>query len=217
MVIALTIWMVVRAAAGESGMPWDAPNGNPSINLCTAGVIDSSASPRPSRPGRVSGGRLSYPELGKPWEPPSTDNRVPFGTLAATQVALDQANFGNSGSSWVSSVLVSDLVSGDGFASPKVASEVVLKCVLGKFYADNVVTSKQLSSKAHTVDGHTGWLIEAQLSFDIPGLRAKGERVLMLVVQVKPDQFGLFYASVPDTSPDRLPEARKVMAALTVD
>jgi hypothetical protein len=218
LVVALIIWAVVRGLPTITGgqNPLD-PQGNPSVNFCTAGGTSSSATPIPDKPGRVTGGHLSYPELGSPWEGPTLDNRVPFGTLAAMQVAVDQDDYDGNGNRWVSSVLVSDLVSGDGFADAKSAADVVIKCVLGKYYSDTVVTATQLSAKAHTVDGHSGWLIESQLSFNVPGLKAKGERVLLLVVQVAADQYGLFYASVPDTSPDRLPEARQVMDELTVE
>lgn len=214
--VGLVIWLAVRVVSSEDGrMPWE-PAANPSQNICTAGVISHSASPEPKVAGRVSGGHLSYPLQGAPWDKPEADNRVPFGTIAMVQSAIDQRNWDGKGTDWVSSLLVSDLVSGDGFANSKSAAEVVLKCVLGTYYSDTPVTSKVISAAKHSVDGHDGWLIETQLSFDVAGLDAKGERVLLLVVQVETDQFGLFYASVPDTSPDRLPEARKAMAKLEV-
>ncbi len=218
LVVALIIWAVVQFLPNLTGggNPWQ-PGGNPSQNFCTAGGTSYSATPFPDRPGRVSAGHLSFPTMGDPWRDPGADNRVPFGTLAVMQSALDQDNYDGKGGVWVSSVLVSDLVSGDGFADTQSAANVVLKCVLGRYYSNTVVTRNDLSSAAYKVDGHPGWLIESQLSFDVPGLRAKGERVLLLVVSVAPDQYGLFYASVPDTSPDRLPEARDAMKNLTVD
>lgn len=217
LVVAVIIWAVIRVlpTLNADGNPWT-PGGNASANFCTAGVNTSTASPQPQAPGRVSAGHLSFPELGDPWQQPTPDNRVPFGTIAMMQTAPDQSDYDGKGNDWVSSILVSDLVSGDGFADARSASTVVLACVLGKYYADNVVHQQQISAGAHTVDGHAGWMIETQLSYDIPGLRAKGERVLLLVVQVKPDQYGLFYASVPDTSSDRLPDARKALSELKV-
>jgi len=221
LVVALIIWAVIGGLPKLTGQdnPWDQPGSDPVENFCTAGVTSSSATPVPDKPGRISAGHLSFPTMGSPWRGAELDNRVPFGTIAMMQSALDQADYDGQGvgNDWVSSVLVSDLVSGDGFADAKSASDVVLKCVLGKYYANTVVTQKQLSSKAHQVDGHAGWLIETQLSFSVPNLKATGERVLLLVVQVEPDQYGLFYASVPDTSPDRLPEARDALANLRVD
>jgi hypothetical protein len=218
LVLALIVWGITQALPNLVGgnNPWQ-PNGNPSQNFCTAGGVAVSPTPVPDKPGRVSAGHLSYPTLAAPWDDPTADNRVPFGTMAQMQAAIDQDNYNGKGGVWVSSVLVSDLVSGDGFGGPESAASMVMKCVLGKYYSDTVVTRNDLSSAAHKVDGHPGWLIESQLGFNVPGLQAKGERVLLLVVQVEADQYGLFYASVPDTSPDRLPEAREAMAKLTVD
>lgn len=217
-VIALVIWAVVRFLPSLTGgdSPWDQPAGNPTQNFCTAGASSNSPTPLPEVPGRVSAGHLSFPTMGSPWDSPEVDNRVPFGTIAMMQAATDQADFNGKGQNWVSSILVADLVSGDGFADTQSAAGMVLKCVLGKYYSDTVVTDKQVSAKSHPVQGHPGWLIETQLSFNVPGLNATGERVLLLVVQVGTDQYGLFYASVPNTSPDRLPDARQALANLEV-
>jgi hypothetical protein len=133
------------------------------------------------------------------------------------QIVTVQEDFdGTSGHDWVASVLVSDLHVGDGFASTRIAAETVLKCVLGIYYSDTTVTQDPISSSAHEVDGHKGWLIETQLGFDIPGLETKGERVLLLVVQTGTDDYALFYASIPDTRTDLIPDARQAMAGLKV-
>ena len=73
------------------------------------------------------------------------------------------------------------------------------------------------SSKALDVDGHSGWLIESELSFSIPGLNATSETVLLAVVQISGSKYSLFYASVPNTSADRLPEVRAALADLRVE
>jgi hypothetical protein len=214
------IWLVVRFLPGQLGAddPWGAPGGHASASLCTAGVQNSTAKARTTVDGRLTAGNLSFPLLGDPWQAPEGDNRVPFGTYAVMQEALDQADYdGTGGHNWVSSVLLSDLISGDGFANSQTAAETVMKCVLGLYYDDYQVERNDISAKAHSVDGHDGWLIESQLSFDIPGLKAKGERVLLLVVQTDTDSFGLFYASVPDTQPDRLVDARRALSELRVE
>lgn len=216
-VVALVIWAVVRFVPGLTGKDDPlAPAGGASASVCTAGVSSNTVAPQPGQAGWVTAGHLAFRELGSPWESPEYDNRVPFGTLAMMQTALDQENYDGNGNSWVSSMLVSDLVSGDGFADSQTAARTVLACVLGIYYADNIVTQHQVSAAAHAVDGHDGWLIETELSFNVTGLKAKGERVLLLVVQVSKDQFGLFYASVPDTSSARLPEVRRTLADLRV-
>jgi hypothetical protein len=216
-VVGLVVWAVIRVIPVLTGVDPLAPDGSASANFCAAGASQISASARPEKAGWVTSGHLSFPELGAPWLSPEVDNRVPFGIYGIEQTATDQSNYDGNGHSWVSSVMVADLASGDGFASSKIAAEVALKCVLGKYYSDTAVTKNEISAGAHSVDGHTGWLIEAQLSFEVSGLKAKGERAILLVVQVKADQYGMFYASVPDTSPDRLPEARQTLAALKVE
>lgn len=193
------------------------PGGTSTPDVCPPSSATTPPTPATTDPDRVSGGSLSFPRLGSPWEEPTYDNRVAFGSLAMMQSALDQNNYDGAGHSWVSSILVSDLYVGDGFASTQTGAETVLKCVLGTYYSDTQVTESRVSGKTHQVDGHDGWLIETQLSFSIPNLKATGERVLLLVVQTDAEEYGLFYASVPDTSPDRLPEARAALADLRVD
>ena len=219
--VAAVVWLVVRFIPQSLGAdtPFgDPPGGHASASLCTAGVMNSTARARTTTDGRLTAGNLSFPLFGDPWEPPEGDNRVPFGTFAVMQEALDQEAYnGKLGNNWVSSLLLSDLISGDGFANSKAAAETVMKCVLGLYYGDYEVKRADLSAGGHTVDGHDGWLIESQLSFDIPRLIAKGERVLLLVVQTDTDSFGLFYASVPDTQPDRLVDARRALSELRVE
>ena len=218
--IGVVIWLVVRFLPQQLGVdnPWDTPGGHSSASLCTAGVENSTAAAQTTVDGRLTAGHLSFPLFGDPWQSPEGDNRVPFGTYAVMQEALDQEAYdGTEGHNWVSSMLLSDLISGDGFANSQAAAETVMKCVLGLYYGDYNVDRKDVGAKAHSVDGHDGWLIESELSFDIPGLVAKGERVLLLVVQTDADSFGLFYASVPDTRPERLVDARRALSELRVE
>lgn len=218
--VGVVIWLVVRFLPEQLGVdnPWDTPGGHSSASLCTAGVQNSTAAAQTTVDGRLTAGHLSFPIFGDPWDPPSGDNRVPFGTYAVMQESLDQADYdGTTGHNWVSSMLLSDLISGDGFANSRAAAETVMKCVLGLYYGDYQVERGDISAQAHSVDGHDGWLIESQLSFNIPGLKATGERVLLMVVQTDSDSFGLFYASVPNTQPDRLVDARKALAELRVE
>lgn len=131
---------------------------------------------------------------------------------------MDQQDYdGQSGHSWVSSIMVAPLLSGEGFPSTKSAAELILKCVVGIYYDNTNVQRSDTLSKAHPVNGHDGWLIESELSFSIPGLNATSETVLLAVVQVDGTKYSLFYASVPNTSADRLPEVRAALADLRVD
>jgi len=218
--VVVAIWFVGQSFATGGGILGGsdptAPGSNPTQLICPAGDDSATALPTSGEPGWISGGRLSYPALANPWVT-GLDDRVPFGSLATVQTVIDQVDYDGEGNSWVASVLVSDLFVGDGFASTKQGAEIVLKCVLGTYYADTVVTQELVSSAQHDVDGHSGWLIETDLGFNIPGLTATSERVLLLVVQTGTDEYGLFYSSVPNTLEDLMPDAREALAGLRVD
>jgi hypothetical protein len=168
-----------------------------------------------SNDGRVHGGLLSFPMLGSPWSPPQTDNRVPFGRDVKEQLVTVEASYAPN-SSWVASVLVGELAAGDGFFSPQEGSEIVVKCLIGAFYGDAQVGREDKVSKATSVDGKDAWLVETHLTFDIKNLKTKGETAIVLIVATSAEASSLFYASIPDTSPQYMQPARDAMAALKV-
>jgi hypothetical protein len=131
-------------------------------------------------------------------------------------MVTDQTDYDGNGSSWVASILVAELMAGDGFYTPEQGAQIVVRCILGEFYGNNAVASDVQVSKALTVDGHEGWLVESKLSFDIPGLVAKGELLIVAVVNAGATS-GLYYASIPDTQPELVKPARDSLAALKVD
>jgi hypothetical protein len=55
-----------------------------------------------------------------------------------------------------------------------------------------------------------------QLGFDVPGIRAKSERLIVVIVDTGGDA-GLFYASIPENAPELVRPARDALAALRVD
>jgi hypothetical protein len=214
-VVAVVAVLGVRAATGGgvSGLP----GGQGKENACPTTLRSASPTPEADpNDGRVHGGPVSYPRLGSPWGPPNDENRVPFGSDALTQVVLDQQDYNGLGADWVASVLVAELQAGDGFFSPRQGSEVVVKCILGAFYGNNPVTSDVQVNQQATIDGHDAWIVESQLHFDIPGLRAKGERLIVAIVSAGSTS-GLYYASIPDTRRELVAPARQALARLRVD
>lgn len=219
-VVGLFVWAFfgMGAAIPSADPSPRSPNGDSSADICPQPASGSEASAAPAQAdGRIRAGNLSFPQLGDPWMEPTVDNRVPYGDFGVEQAAMDQEDYDGQGHSWVSSIMVAPLLSGEGFPSTKSAAELIMKCVVGIYYADNKVQRTDTLSKAHSVDGHDGWLIESELSFEVSGLNATSETVLLAVVQVDGSKFSLFYASVPNTSPDRLPEVRAALADLKVD
>ncbi|HSK33214.1 MAG TPA: DUF2510 domain-containing protein [Propionicimonas sp.] len=217
--VVLLIWFITQGGVGSviSGIPQQ-PSGTASANICPKPDSSESApAPVQANDGRVHGGKISYPMLGSPWSEVTGDNRVPFGRDVASQTVMQEANYNGEGSSWVSSVLVGELVAGDGFFSPKEGSEIVMKCVVGVFYGDAVVTRTDTTSKELTVDGNDAWYLESHLTFDIPNLITKGETAIVVIVDTGADSSSLYYASIPDTAdPSLMTDARNLVGQLTV-
>jgi len=218
-VIIVVAVIAVRAIGGSTG-PTGGPGGSqPSQDVCPTSTAAPSEEAQPDpNDGRVHGGPVSYPRLDAPWSAPQPDNRVPFGTDVNKQDVMDQSNYDGQGSSWVASVLVAELMAGDGFYTPEQGAQIVVRCILGRFYGDNPVTSDVTVNEARTIDGHDSWVVESQLSFDIPGLTAKGELLIVAVVSAgESGTAGLYYASIPDTKPELVQPARDALADLQVD
>lgn len=206
-VVALVVNRVVNAPTGPTG-----PGGTPSTAVCPPQRVES-APPQPAD-GRVHGGRLSYPLLGAPWSAPVPEDDVPFGRAVLRQsVLIERAGL----QEWLAAVLIGQLTAGDGFFSPKDGAAIVVRCVTGTFYGASEVTRVDRLNQAMTVDGHDAWLIESELGFDVPGIRAKHELLIVVIVDTGDGTAGLFYASIPENAPQLVPPARDALAALKVD
>ena len=218
LVLVVVAVFAIRAATNGGGVSGGGgASGQDTSSACPPDRSDSPPATPPPADGRVHGGPVSYPQLGSPWEAPQGESRVPFGVNVLSQDVPVQANYDGKGGGWVASVLVGELQAGDGFFTPQQGSQIVVKCILGKFYGKNQVGSDVVTDKATTIDGHDAWLVESKLTFDIPGLQTKGERLIVAIVQASPERSGLFYASIPDTTPELLQPARDALSQLTVD
>ncbi len=210
-VVAIIAIRAVGSGGGISGVP----SGQSSQDVCPAEKNETvEPSSRPND-GRVHGGPLSYPQLGSPWGAPEGENRVPFGSDVQSQSVTTQAAY-QVGKTWVASVLVGELQAGDGFFTPEEGSQIVVKCILGRFYDDNPVTSDVQVNEKATIDGHEAWIVESKLSFDIKGLDTKGELLIVAIV-ANGATSGLYYASIPNDHPELVPPARKALEDLQVD
>ncbi len=208
--------LVIRGLSGGSG-PIANPGGPGTGDICPEEPTDAPSAPEDQGDGRVHGGPLSYPLLPSPWGAPEPDPRLPFGSDVAVQSVTIEPNY-QPGSNWVASVLIGKLNAGDGFYTPQQGSEIVVKCILGKFYSDNPVQSNVQVNKATEIDGHEAWLVESQLSFDIEGLQTKGELLIVAIVATGAEDgsAGIFYASIPDNAKELIPPAREALKNLTI-
>jgi hypothetical protein len=216
--VVVAVFAIRAATDGGSATAGGGGSGQASSDQCPPDRSDSpSATAPPPADGRVHGGPVSYPQLGSPWSAPTGENRVPFGVNVLSQDVLVQQDYDGAGSSWVASVTVGELQAGDGFFTPEQGSQIVVRCILGNFYGKNQVNSDVIVNKAATIDGHEAWIVESKLTFDITGLQTKGERLIVAIVQAGTDRSGLYYASIPDTTPELLQPARDALSQLKVD
>ena len=58
--------------------------------------------------------------------------------------------------------------------------------------------------------------MESQLTFDIAGLETKGELLIVAIVSAG-NRSGLYYATIPDTTPELVQPARDALKQLQVD
>lgn len=210
-----SLWLLGGGRLGPLG--GQQPASNPTTDICPRRTaVQESPVPHTSPPGRVQGGKLSYPQLGAPWGPVKEEIRVPFGRDVYGQDVMVEPNYDRN-YSWVASVVVGELVAGDGFFSPEQGAEIVTRCVLGVFYADAEVGRTDRVNQATTVDGKDAWLVEMHLTFDIPKLKEKGETAIIMVVATGTESSSLFYASIPDSRSELLATARQIQGQLRVE
>jgi hypothetical protein len=214
-VIVVIAVIAIRAVSGGTNIATPPGGGGPvPQDTCPPKRSETPQPDADPNDGRVHGGPLSYPTLGAPWGAPVTDDRVPFGSDVLSQLVTIESNY-QPGQNWVASVLVGELQAGDGFFTPEQGSQIVVKCILGKFYGNAQVASDVKKNEATTVDGREAWLVESQLSFDIPNLKTKGELLIVVIVSAGA-RSGLYYASIPDTSPELVKPARDLIGQLKV-
>ncbi len=212
-VVALVV-LGVRLIEGTSGPVTDPlPSGSPEAQCPPRSSPSAEETPPPAD--RAVSGKLSYPTLGAPFGRATGDSRVPFGRDVGSQSATVE-NAGTSRTPWAAGVVIATLTAGDGFYGPEQGAKLVARCVVGTFYGDNEVTRNDTRNAATTIDGKEAWLIESQLSYDIPDIRAKTELLIVVVIDTEDGNAGLFYGSVPGTAPSLVAPTREALAALRV-
>jgi Protein of unknown function (DUF2510) len=216
-VVVVAVLAVRAVTGGDTGTTGGGPVAQPSQGVCPQDTASPEAPATHPADGRVHGGPVSYPLLGPPWGPPQPPtNPVPFGSDEQNQLVVDQLNYDGQGADWVASILVAELQAGDGFFTPEQGSQIVVKCILGAFYGDNPVNSNVKVNEKTTIDGHEAWLVESHLTYDIAGVKAKGELLIVAIVSAG-NRSGLYYASIPDTLPELVQPARDALKNLQVD
>lgn len=209
LVIAVVVVLVVRSQSGGLEITTPRPGGSSTRELCPSPVQETPTDPAGSR---VVSGQLSYPRLGAPFTSPTSDNRVPYGRNIRSQTAQVEVR-PDGRLLWVAQIVIAQLRAGDGFYEPEQGAKIIADCVSGVFYGGVAVDRTDRRDEAIRIDGRSGWIIEAHLAFDVPDIETKGETMIIIVVETD-DGAGLFYGSLPDTSPDYNEMIRTAMADL---
>lgn len=218
LVVALVMLVTWAVRLGTGGGGLAGGGGQPTTQVCPPGEYGT-PTPMPVQPadGRVHGGGLSFPMLPAPFGPVIPEYGIPFARGTVQQLVVVEEDFDGRGSDWVAPVIVGDLAAGDGFFSPEDGSRIVVDCIVDRFYGDSPVDRVDVVNAPTTIDGREAWLVESQLSFDVPGLVTDGELLLVAIISTGPDSSGIFYASIPDSTPELVDPARQALAGLRVD
>ncbi|MDR1791042.1 MAG: DUF2510 domain-containing protein [Propionibacteriaceae bacterium] len=216
LVLAVGIWFVVANPGNWTGAGGSNPIGTPSVDTCPK-IPETNDELKPREEGgRVYGGLMSYEKLPSPWEGVTWDSRAAYSYLVGGQWYINE--YGYDGyHDWGASVLIGELAVGDGFASPQQGAELLFQCIIGEFYHDNEITVATQTGAAHTVSGHTGWMVDATITFSAVGLEATGEQVKVFVIPTSDTRWSLFYTSVPNNFPEAEPGVEAAIASLQVD
>lgn len=215
-VIALIAVLINNLGGGPRGNPADPPTqSRPKDVGCPEATVGQESAP-PVQGGRVVSGKLSYPALSAPFRAPAWDTRVPFGRDVRVQNApVEESSDG--AIRWVASAMIARLTAGDGFYDPERGAERVAECVVSKFYGDTRIGEEERANKAIKVDGQDAWLIESHLTFEVPGIKTRGETMIIVVIDTGNTESGLFYGTIPDTSPELEKPIRDALTTLRVE
>jgi hypothetical protein len=142
---------------------------------------------------------LSYPYLGDGWYEWNLTGQIETTNTAGQyfvtqEVTPDQTTF-------IAQCTSGALGEGYGWSGPASLESTlaaVADNVRGNYYP-GPNEREVLRDEARTVDGHEAWLYEFQLSWDVAGYEATGERAALLLVDVGRPAPALMYISIPNT------------------
>jgi hypothetical protein len=156
------------------------PKGNP--NLHASHPTD----------GRVHGGNLSFEEQ------PTFDHAAVEPRFGFAYDVLQQTLPVSQNPPWIAQLAVGQLRGKDGFVNdPRNTVESLVRCVMtGVMYSPYRPTRTDIRSEGLSIDGHSGWLIDAEITVDQPDLAVAGDHTIFVVVRDGED-WGFFFGAVP--------------------
>ncbi|MCW2535840.1 MAG: uncharacterized protein JWQ26_1539 [Modestobacter sp.] len=160
---------------------------------------------------------ISYPFLGDGWY--EYDQAPPLETATvAGQYFVTQDTLPDSPGEFIAQCTSGPVVDGYGWsgtASLEGAVQTIADSVRANYYpGPNERTVRR--SEALTVDGAPAWVYEFDLSWDIEGYDASGERAALLLVDVGRPAPALLYLSIPNTHAELYGVIDRVLGAVEV-
>lgn len=161
--------------------------------------------------GRVHGGNLSFPAAGN-FLPAAPEPRLSF-AYDVTQQYLGV----NDNPGWIAQLAVGRLLGSDFPGEPKAIAELIMQCgVTTDMYQPYSPNRQDLRNEAITISGQQGWLIEADIRVDKPGLPFPGDKVIFIVVP-DGDNWGMFFGAVPIGNTALTTQLDQVVRDLRID
>jgi hypothetical protein len=162
----------------------------------------------------VSG--ISYPFLGTGWSEWALWNQAETTETAGQFFTTQEATPG--GTTFISQCTSGPLVEAFGWSGPAdlaATTSLVAESVRLNYYpGPNERTV--MRDEARTVDGHAAHLYEFQLSWDVEGYDATGERAALLLIDVGRPAPALLYISIPNTHAELYGTIDRVLEAVEV-
>jgi hypothetical protein len=172
--------------AGPTLPSGQSPPAGPTFPPGTLRIIDDAAG-------------ISYPYLGEGWNEwalwSQSETTSTAGQYFTTQEVTPDGN------RFIAQVTSGPVAEGYGWSGPASLTSTVATLadsVRGN-YSPGPNERRIMRAEPRTVDGHAAHLIEFQLSWDVPGYDASGERAALLLVDVGRPAPALLYISIPNT------------------
>lgn len=160
---------------------------------------------------------ISYPFLGDGWYEFDLSPQQETAGVAG-QYFVTQDDLPDGTGPFIAQCTSGPVVEGYGWTGPgslETTATTLVDSVRANYYpAPNERTVRR--SEALTVDGAAAWVVEFDLSWDVPGYDASGERAALLLIDVGRPAPALLYLSIPNTHAELYGVIDRVLADVEV-
>jgi hypothetical protein len=159
---------------------------------------------------------ISYPYLGEGWY--EFDLGIQAEVTAIAGQYFTTQDLTPEGTTFIAQCTSGPLAEGLGWAGPATlqsTTQIVADSVRFNYYP-RPNDRRVLREEERTVDGHAAYLYEFQLTWDVEGYDASGERAALLLIDVGRPAPALLYISIPNTHAELYGVIDRVIEAVDV-